>query len=130
MRFFVQGKPKPKQSFKVGGSNGGYTPADVKTWQDSIGYVVGSFYRDELWTGDVAVSLSFYLPDHRRRDADNLSKAVLDALNGVIWKDDTQVQQLFIRKFYEANEELQGVMISVQLFDKHELYKGKDKEDA
>jgi Holliday junction resolvase RusA-like endonuclease len=33
-------------------------------------------------------------------DADNLSKLVKDALNGVFWKDDSQVCKLFVTKAY------------------------------
>lgn len=32
-------------------------------------------------------------------DADNLAK-ITDALNGVVWKDDAQVCELVVRKFY------------------------------
>ena len=37
-------------------------------------------------------------PDIYRPDADNLSKAVLDALNGVAWDDDAQVTELVVGK--------------------------------
>lgn len=32
-------------------------------------------------------------------DVDNLAKAVLDALNGVLWKDDRQVYSLEVKKY-------------------------------
>jgi Holliday junction resolvase RusA-like endonuclease len=35
-----------------------------------------------------------------RPDIDNLEKAVLDALNGVAWKDDTQVARVVKEKTY------------------------------
>lgn len=41
--------------------------------------------------GDVAVSFYFYPPDRRRRDESNFLKALLDGLNGVAWRDDSQV---------------------------------------
>ena len=37
-------------------------------------------------------------PDIHRPDVDNLSKAVLDALNGVAWDDDAQVTELVVGK--------------------------------
>ena len=33
-------------------------------------------------------------------DADNLAKFVLDALNGVYYKDDSQIYELIVRKQY------------------------------
>lgn len=35
----------------------------------------------------------------KRPDADNLAK-MIDALNGVVWRDDAQITDLFIRKRY------------------------------
>ena len=39
-------------------------------------------------------------PELPRQDVDNVAKAVLDALNGVAWVDDTQVQRLVVEKSY------------------------------
>lgn len=37
----------------------------------------------------------------KKPDIDNIAKVVLDALNGIAYKDDTQVVALEIRKFYK-----------------------------
>ena len=39
-------------------------------------------------------------PEIPRQDVDNVAKAVLDALNGVAWVDDTQVRRLVVEKSY------------------------------
>ena len=44
-------------------------------------------------TGRVAVFLDVYRP-RRRGDLDNILKATLDALNGIAYRDDEQVQQI------------------------------------
>lgn len=71
---------------------------------------------------DVRVSLSFYFPcpasmsradreralcagalrPRARVDVDNLAKACLDAAIGIVWRDDSQVADLFASKFYAA----------------------------
>ena len=38
-----------------------------------------------------------------RPDADNLGKAVLDGLNKIVYKDDAQVVELQIKKYYDEN---------------------------
>ena len=43
-------------------------------------------------------------------DCDNIAKAVLDALNGLAYKDDSQVTELTVRKLY-AEEGSVGVRI-------------------
>ena len=45
-------------------------------------------------TGDLAVAMELYPPDRRRRDVDNYSKAVLDALTHThLWRDDSQIKR-------------------------------------
>lgn len=42
----------------------------------------------------VSLSVIFHEPDRRRRDIDNLLKAVLDSLTGILWDDDSQVRRI------------------------------------
>ena len=46
------------------------------------------------------------LPD-KKPDIDNIAKAVLDALNGVAYRDDTQVVELQMRKKYSDRPRLE-----------------------
>ncbi|MEQ8708680.1 MAG: RusA family crossover junction endodeoxyribonuclease [Rhodospirillales bacterium] len=50
----------------------------------------------------------------RRYDADNVAKACLDALNGVVWRDDRQVVQLLIEKTFG---ETPAITIHAQPFE-------------
>ena len=42
-----------------------------------------------------------------RPDIDNYAKSVLDALNGIVYRDDSQVVDLFVRKLYDDNPRLE-----------------------
>ena len=44
-----------------------------------------------------------YWPDRREHDVDNI-KDLLDALIGILRKDDGQIEDLLIRKYYEKKE--------------------------
>lgn len=46
-------------------------------------------------------------------DIDNLAKAVMDALNGVLWEDDSQVWGLWTQKLYAADGERPRVVVRV-----------------
>jgi crossover junction endodeoxyribonuclease RusA len=49
--------------------------------------------------GPLAVTLSVWLPDRRKRDLDNLIKPVLDACTAAgVWIDDSQVAALSIAR--------------------------------
>jgi Holliday junction resolvase RusA-like endonuclease len=106
IRFSVPGNPVPKQSFKMG-HHGGYTPARIKAWQSAVADTAGYYFEGNApYTKPLEVSLSFYLPTRRRMDLDNLSKAVLDGMNGIIYGDDKQIVILHLSKCY--NEPVTG----------------------
>ena len=47
--------------------------------------------------GNASVEIRAYMPDHRRRDIDNLSKGLFDCMTHAgIWKDDCQVKDMRI----------------------------------
>lgn len=46
-----------------------------------------------------------------RPDIDNLYKAVTDALNGIVYRDDSQITRAIMRKQYAETDS--GVLISV-----------------
>lgn len=49
--------------------------------------------------GKVAIKIDFFPPDRRRRDADNVLKALLDSLQAAqLFYDDSQIHDLSIRK--------------------------------
>lgn len=62
---------------------------------DCVRQVVGPKHFDM----QVGVTLELVPPDRRRRDIDNYSKALFDALTHAgIWSDDEQIFQLLIKK--------------------------------
>lgn len=48
-----------------------------------------------------AVDIGVHLPTRRRADIDNYAKAVLDALHGAAYEDDSSVDELVARKHYD-----------------------------
>ena len=107
--FVVEGDAKPKQSYKHS-KHGGYTPAPVKEWQHLVAWKAREARLanpgfEPFMNGDkVQVSVHFDLTHHRRVDLDNLSKAVLDGLNEVLWDDDRCVVDLHLTKSHGKEE--------------------------
>ncbi|MDX1318280.1 MAG: RusA family crossover junction endodeoxyribonuclease, partial [Xanthomarina gelatinilytica] len=53
----------------------------------------------------LAVTVDIYPPDRRRRDIDNLSKALLDALeHASVYEDDTQIDYLVLKRCTKVEE--------------------------
>lgn len=123
IEFRAEGEPRPKQSFRVvrdGGKVRGFTDKKVKEWQESVAWSARSAMAGgEYLDGKVRVELLFELSNKRRVDCDNLSKAVLDSCNGVIWQDDSAVVDLHIRKIVSKTP---GVTVVVeQIEDKKNM---------
>jgi Holliday junction resolvase RusA-like endonuclease len=118
--FFVEGLPRAKQSFRSLGRRGGYQPAYIKAWQNDVGYAgqlrMRALRLYEPLTGPLTVELTFFLPDARRIDLDNLSKAVQDGLNGVVWEDDQHNIRLVLEKY--ICRQRQGVLVNVTSCDR------------
>jgi Holliday junction resolvase RusA-like endonuclease len=123
--FTVPGVPIPKQSFRcvLGGPGQkvrGYTPERVTKWRDTVilfakvalassTFMTPSLENFEAW-------FYFTLPDYRRRDLDNLSKNIMDALKGVVWVDDTQVYQYHVEK--RVTKEFEpGIIIVIDRYE-------------
>jgi Holliday junction resolvase RusA-like endonuclease len=61
-------------------------------------------------------------PPPSKPDADNYAKLVLDALNGVLWRDDSQVVRLFVEKAYcDELHPQQGVALQVHAMQIEEV---------
>jgi Holliday junction resolvase RusA-like endonuclease len=103
--FFVNGNPIPKQSYRAVNGGHGYTSPHVKAWANDVAKVANiHMMGKEMFTGKINVELQFFLPDKRRKDWDNLAKNVMDAMNGIVYKDDSQVTMATVEKAYDKNE--------------------------
>lgn len=110
IRFAVDGTPVPKQSYRAV-KGGGYTAPRVKAWAATVAeYAALAMRGTDMLEGPLSASLYFMLPTKRRVDCDNLSKNVLDAMNGIVYKDDTQIVHLVIDKVFDGGV---GVIINV-----------------
>ena len=52
-------------------------------------------------TGALELSIEAYLPTKRLTDWDNLHKLSMDAMNGIVWKDDSQVWKATVSRMYD-----------------------------
>lgn len=114
LSFEVLGKePVPKQSFRFS-KHGGYQPERVREWEAWVqAHALQAMGGEGPSDGYFEVVLTFYRKSKRKVDLDNLSKGVLDALNGVCWHDDRQVFRLTLSKCYVSAEELAGVKVEM-----------------
>jgi len=103
IRIEVEGNPVPKQSTRFVSANGrvgAYAPARVKAWQELVGLrgkeaMAGRPPID----GKIRVSICLFV-ERDNSDLDNLTKGILDGLQGVVYLNDKQVVELRVRKVH------------------------------
>lgn len=126
--FWVAGLPVPQGSsraFVIAGrahitSDTGHR---LKDWRQAIASEARQAAQ-ELISGPVRVDVEFYLPrpvsrpkkdlwPDRKPDVDKLARACLDALTGVVFKDDSQVVKLDASKAYAVGDQQPGARVTV-----------------
>lgn len=121
--FWVSGMPETKGSWVPIG--GGRVRADnprEHAWAEAVGWAAKAAMltarHPQPDSRRYAVVLAFTLaapPDRtrkNRRDADKLARSCLDALTGIVWIDDEQVDDLRVTKMITCGSPV-GVQITV-----------------
>ena len=99
VRFVVPGPVVPWQRAASVGARR-FTPAKQRGYQQLVRMHALAARPRGPWlmskTSRYRVDVEAYLPDERRRDLDNIAKTILDALNGALYVDDSQITTLLV----------------------------------
>ncbi len=119
--FVIQGKVQAKQRPRFNRYSGKtYTPNETIAYENWVKTCYLEKYKDkELMEKPLRVTIKAYFEipkstSKKRKqqmmdneilpmvkpDTDNIAKGVLDSLNGIAYKDDKQVVELIVNKFY------------------------------
>lgn len=131
--FEVPGEPVAQPRVKAvhrGGYTRVYTPATAKPYKDAVRIVAMGHWRNPPAAGPVLIKIAFRFsrskamtwkrrpmdryPHIKKPDLDNLAKAVLDALNGLVFLDDSQVVALHLEKECIAGDEEPHTWIAIE----------------
>lgn len=90
--FTVPGRPVPKQRPRVGKKGNIYTPKKCKKYEEYVSWAACRVFRNP-YNGPVELHVKIYLAS-KSGDLDNYVKSISDGLNGVAWRDDSQVTRI------------------------------------
>lgn len=120
--FVISGKPVGKQRPRNNG-NHFYTPQKTKDYENHVRECYRNQVENVFFESGVQAYIYVYitLPNSYSKkrksellwrgasvkpDLDNVAKSILDALNGVAYKDDKQVNTLCISRIYGLEDEI------------------------
>ena len=119
------GKARPRVTTRFGYAHA-YTPAKTREFETLVGWAAKRAMCQRLPVASgralfVQITVSLIPPlswSRKRRsdvfgafcskkpDTDNVAKAILDAMNGIVYEDDAQVAGLIVQKFYAEKDEI------------------------
>lgn len=111
LTFHVPGNPR---SWKRAARGKGFTYVDPESaMYRNLVALSAVAARPEGWdrARRFFLSLEVTLPTRRPCDLDNVTKQVGDALNGVIWEDDSQLDELHVKRLWTHAEP--GIRVTV-----------------
>lgn len=121
--FSIEGTPVGKARPRLS-RYGTYTPTKTKNYEELVRTTVKNMFGDFIpleGALEVRIIAVFEVPKSYSKkkkreligkeqifkpDADNISKIILDSLNGLVYKDDSQVAKLNVHKIYGEKAEV------------------------
>lgn len=120
MKFEVIGTPKAKARPRLGKYGNTYTPRETSCYEDLVKYTFKRNFpghKPLLGIIEASITAIFEVPKSyskkrtkelleshnnyiHKPDLDNIAKIILDSLNGIAYKDDSQVTILHLNKEY------------------------------
>jgi len=115
MQILIPIRPHPKQRPRFSGH--AYTPEETRKYEQEIRTIVQTRMRCDgiepyhTWC-ELDLKFQYARPKrpklfyNKRPDIDNLLKAVFDALNGVLYRDDAIILKVMAQKVYGDNDSI------------------------
>jgi Holliday junction resolvase RusA-like endonuclease len=78
-----------------------YIPKRIQNYEDNLGEHAKKCMRAQrvsLFKGLVKITIVYFYKTKRRKDLQNLPKTTCDALNGIVYKDDSQIHEMHLYK--------------------------------
>lgn len=101
----LKGDPKSTQTVYRSACRGRfptrYMTAEGKSLKEQYQWEAKGQWGDQPLQGEVSLSVRFYFKTKLRRDLDNQTKIVLDALTGIVYEDDNQIADLRLTRTYD-----------------------------
>lgn len=102
----LKGEPRSTQNCYrymcgKGGFLRGYMKAECATLKEDYQWQANAQWKEGILVGPVHITIRIYFGTRRKSDWDNFHKLTMDALTGIVWEDDSQIETAFVSKHYD-----------------------------
>lgn len=80
-----------------------YMTAEGKSLKESYEWQAASQWKKTMLTEPFSIDVTVYHGTTRRSDWDNFHKLSMDALSGIVWEDDSLIQDAYVHKRYDKD---------------------------
>jgi Holliday junction resolvase RusA-like endonuclease len=100
-----------------------YTPAKTRGFENQLRAALRRNHPVKPILGPIRVSLGFFINPPRRKvreyptcrpDLDNFQKAIMDAGNGILWADDSQIIRCDAAKYYDWTDRRGRIAVTIE----------------
>lgn len=85
----------------------------AKERKEAIAWEARTQHKGMPYVDLLSVKINLKYPDRRKHDVDNI-KGLLDALSGILWEDDSQINELYTHK--AIDKENPGILMEVSKY--------------
>jgi len=107
MELILKGNPKSTQHCYKYTCRGRfatcYMSKECKDLKKDYQLQIKSQWGKKPLTSEIDMRIELFFGDKRKRDIDNFNKLILDAMIGIIYEDDNQIQSLLVIKNYDKD---------------------------
>lgn len=92
----------------------GYMSAEGKDLKYDYQIQAKSQWKNKPMDYPLVVNIRLYFKRGGKHDIDNYGKILLDSLTGIVWSDDSQIEQMIVSKFIDKSNpriEITPIMI-------------------
>ncbi|ASQ49377.1 hypothetical protein BCB68_07175 [Leptotrichia sp. oral taxon 498] len=114
MKLELSVMPPSVNSLWVNKPNGRYKSKKGKIFEETARSELKKQFRCKPLANGLKVRIRLYFKDKRKRDIDNYNKAILDSMTKIIYEDDSQIEELNVKKlvgcgFDKVEIEVEGI---------------------
>ncbi len=74
----------------------------ARLWKDEVAWAARAAHRGKPIATFVSLVLRPFFPDHRQRDLANVEKLATDALQGIVFENDVQIEEIHMFKGHDS----------------------------